>query len=227
MNGNINELPEPKPDEPPHPNFWSKKWPCPRFGRREPDELLVYFMEWHNLDPDEFRNRKSRYQFVKAHGKFRCVDPNCLKKNGERSFWTSRLTHVRFDMHKQTVRLYGQKCKKCRGASYGKKYCYPLAFRYLEWRETCLKALKRALANMHLRDDIIDENIDEGAFCFMTEEEQQNLLDSIVPKQPHQRDLCQRCKERTGPCWFPHNPEDCSRCQKDRRGLCYNPKHWQ
>ena len=62
MNGNINELPEPKPDEPPHPNFWSKKWPCPRFGRREPDELLVYFMEWHNLDPDEFRNRKSRYQ---------------------------------------------------------------------------------------------------------------------------------------------------------------------
>ena len=35
------------------------------------------------------------------------------------------------------------------------------------------------------------------------------------------------CTERHGPCWFPHKPEDCSRCQKDRRGLCYNPRHWQ
>ena len=74
----MNELPEHEPDEPPHPPFWSKKWPCPRFGRREPDELLVFFMEWYNLDPDEFRNRKSKYQYVKVHGKFRCFAPNCL-----------------------------------------------------------------------------------------------------------------------------------------------------
>ena len=223
----MNGLPEHEPDEPPHPPFWSKKWPCPRFGRREPDELLVFFMEWYNLDPDEFRNRKSRYQYVKVHGKFRCFAPNCLKENGERSFWTSKLACVRFDMHKQTVRLYGQKCKKCRGSSYGNRYCYPLAFKYLEWRDACLKGLDRAFRDRYLRDDVLDENIDEGAFCYMTEEEQQNLLESIVPKEPHQRELCQRCKERGGPCWFPHNPEDCCRCQKDRRGLCYNPKHWQ
>ena len=80
---------------------------------------------------------------------------------------------------------------------------------------------------MYLRDDVVDEDQDEGIFSSMTEEEQQQLIDSIVPKQPHQKALCQRCKEREGPCWFPHNPDDCARCQKDRRGLCYNPRHWQ
>ena len=186
----MNELPEHEPDEPPHPPFRSKKW----LGRRESDELLVFFMEWYNLDPDEFRNRKSRYQYVKVHGKFRCFAPNCLKENGERSFWTSKLACVRFDMHKQTVRLYGQKCKKCRGSSYGNRYCYPLAFKYLEWRDACLKGLDRAFRDRYLRDDVLDENIDEGAFCYMNEEEQQNFLESIVPKEPHQRELCQRCK---------------------------------
>ena len=227
MNRNHFELPLPSADEPPHPDFWSKKWPHPRFGRKEPDELLVYFMEWYDVDPNEFKKRKSRYQYVHSYGRFRCYDANCLVKNSDRSYWTSRLTWVRFDMYNQTVRLFGQQCKKCRGASYGGRYCYPLPFYYLDWRDVCLKAIDKAFKNVYQRDEIIDENLEEGAFSSMTEEEQQNLLDSIVPKQPHQRGLCQRCKEREGPCWFPHNPEECARCMKDPRGLCYNPKYWQ
>ena len=226
MNGNYNNLPPPVEGTPPHPEFWSKKWPSPRFGRREPDELLVNIMEWYESDPNEFRNRRSRYQYVKSYGKFRCWDQNCLKKEGDRSFWTSKLTWVRFDLYKQTVRLFGQKCRKCRGAGYGNRYCYPLSFKYLEWRDICLEALDMAIRRMYLTDDVVDEDQDEGIFSSMTEEEQQKLIDSIVPKQPHQKTLCQRCKEREGPCWFPHKPEDCARCQKDHRGLCYNPRNW-
>ena len=227
MNTDRNGLPPVSEDEPPHPSFWNKKWPHPKFGRREPDELLKKFMEWYELSPSEFRRRKSRYQYVNEYGKFRCHDTKCLAKNGGPSYWTSRLTWVRFDLFNQTVRLFGQKCKKCRGAKYGGRYCYPIPFKYLEWRNFCLKAVDLAAKNMYLRDDVIDEDIEEGAFTFMTEEEQQSLMDSIVKKQPHQRDLCQRCKEREGPCWFPHKPEDCRRCQKDRRGLCYNIKNYQ
>ena len=229
MRRNRRDLPDISPDEPPHPgrSIRDRKWPHPRFGRREPDDLLCYFMDWYNLEPNDFNRRRSRYQYIHDYGRFRCYDPKCLSKKGDRSYWTSHLTWVRFDLYRQTIRLCGQKCMKCRGASYGNRYCYPIPFYYLEWRDFCLKALDRAARNMHLRDDIINEELDEGAFCFMTEQEQQNLLDSIVPKQPHQRNLCQRCKEREGPCWFPHNPEDCARCQKDRSGLCYNPNNYQ
>ena len=234
MNGNYHHLPEPDVNEPPHQeSYLNKKWPSPRFGRREPDELLVDFMEYYEIDPSDYRNRRSRYQYVRTYGKFRCADPYCLKKDGGRSFWTSGLTSVRFDMFKQTVRLFGQKCKKCRGTQYGGRYCYPLPFKYLcdsryaGWRDICLEAIDKAEQRRYMTDDILDENLDDGIFSSMTEEEQQNLIDSIVSKEPHQKTLCQRCKERDGPCWVPHKPEECSRCQKDRRGLCYNPKHFQ
>ena len=72
-------LPQPAPDEPPHPEFWDKKWPCPRFGLKEPDELLVNFMEWEKLDPVEFKKRKSRYQYVHYFGRFRSVAHKCFK----------------------------------------------------------------------------------------------------------------------------------------------------
>ena len=232
MNGNRNDLPRPEENTPPHPEFCFKKWPSPRFGRKEPDELLVNFMEWYEIDPNDYRNRRSRYQYVGTYevslkGKYRCHDPNCLKKEGDRSFWTSSFTWIRFDLFKQTIRLFGQKCKKCEGASYGNRYCYPLWFRYLEWRDICLKAIDKGEKRRYMTDDVIYEDQEDGIFSSMTEEEQQQIIDSIVPKQPHQKILCQRCKEREGPCWFPHKPEDCARCQKDHRGLCYNPRHFQ
>ena len=34
--------------------FYSKKWPSPRFARKEPDELLVYFMEWSEIGKRNF-----------------------------------------------------------------------------------------------------------------------------------------------------------------------------
>ena len=89
MNGNHNLLPEADANEPPHRESYFKKWPNPRFGRRQPDELLVDFMEYYEIDPSDYRNRRSRYQYVRTYGKFRCADPYCLKKDGGRSFWTS------------------------------------------------------------------------------------------------------------------------------------------
>ena len=238
MSGFRNDLPPVPPDEPPHPNFWDRKWPYPRFGRREPDKLLVKFMQWYNLQPSEFRGRKSRYQYVNTgvlktqdkndqKGKFRCFDRNCLGKNGKFSFWTSKMTWVRFDMKDQTVRVFGQKCMKCEGKSYGGRYCYPLPFYYVQWRAFCIKAIDKAQRNMYLKDDILVGDIDEGAFSSLTEEEQQQIIDSIVRKLPHPRELCQRCTERKGPCLFPHKPDDCLRCQNDPRGLCYDPKQFQ
>ena len=43
----MNGLPEHEPDEPPHPPFWSKKWPCPRFGRREPHNSIFSDLFWY------------------------------------------------------------------------------------------------------------------------------------------------------------------------------------
>lgn len=87
MNGNYHHLPEPDVNEPLHQeSYLNKKWPSPRFGIREPDELLVDFMEYYEIDPNDYRNRRSRYQYVRTYGKFRCNDPNCLKKDGSRSF---------------------------------------------------------------------------------------------------------------------------------------------
>ena len=37
---------------------------------------------------------------------------------------------------------------------------YPLAFKYLECRDACLKGLDRAFRDRYLRDDVLDENID-------------------------------------------------------------------
>ena len=153
MTRNTFKPPPPPIDEPPHPNFWSNKWPHPRFGRKEPDKLLVYFMEWYRLDPNDFKNRKSRYQYIHQHGRFRCYDPNCLAKNGDRSFWTSHLTWVRFDMYNESIRLFGQKCKKCGGERYGRKYCYPLPFYYEDWRAFCITAINKALKKMYVKDE--------------------------------------------------------------------------
>ena len=77
---------------------------------------------------------------------------------------------------------------------------------------------------MYAKDDVI-KDYEEGVFASLTEDEKEGLLASInANKEPHQRDLCQRCTERKGPCWRPHNPDDCKVCQKDPRGLCYDPK---
>ena len=113
----------------------------PPVGKYTHSTILLFLRP---IDPDEYKNRKSRYQYVRTFGKFRCYDQNCLSKKGGRSFWTTRLAWVRIDMYRQTVRLFGQKCKKCHGAQYGARYCYPLPFKYLEWREVCLEAIEKA-----------------------------------------------------------------------------------
>lgn len=80
---------------------------------------------------------------------------------------------------------------------------------------------------MYQEDDVVEDD-EEGVYSSMTEDEQQTLLETIIrSKMPHQRDLCQRCSEREGPCWVPHKPDDCARCQSDPRGLCYNPKSYK
>ena len=77
--------PPPAPDEPPHPDFWEQKWPQPRFGLKQPDDLLVYFMDFHQIQPTEFKKRKSRYQYVHGDGFFRCKQQNCVGEKGKKS----------------------------------------------------------------------------------------------------------------------------------------------
>ena len=54
MNGNYQELPPAGEGQPPHPEFCLKKWPSPRFGKKEPDQLLENFMEWNEIGKFDF-----------------------------------------------------------------------------------------------------------------------------------------------------------------------------
>lgn len=97
-------------------------------------------------------------------------------------------------MYKQTVRLFGQKCKKCRGAQYGGRYCYPLAFKYLSdkkyagWRDICKEAIDKAERRRYMTDDIVDENLDDGVFSSMTERNSNTFLIQLFSKS-HIRQL--------------------------------------
>ena len=81
-----------------------------------------------------------------------------------------------------------------------------------------------AFKKYYEKDDIIEENTDDGVFSSLTEEEQHNMLESFGRKKPHEKELCQRCKERGGACWYMHKPEDCEKCLASPMGICYDPK---
>ena len=105
-----------------------------KIRNKEPDYLLSKFMAFYNLDPRQYSKMAKKFIYVRSiYGAFKCH--HCG------NFWSSYYTWIRFDIHKMTPYLYGQKCRDCISYDKPSQYIRPFLFYYFQWREICLNAI--------------------------------------------------------------------------------------
>ena len=108
-----------------------------------------------------------RYQDIKTNGHYRCLEETCKLS------WQSKHTWIRFDLCRQTIRLFGQTCPSIRKDSNNEKgfknplsnlhlqrYTFPVDFTEIRVSKLCRKAIKsKLISKCNLFQDIFHKYV--------------------------------------------------------------------